>query len=139
MPSYYKNIQLSDIYNYDICSLKKEITTFSDIYKKYNNKLLELNNIKKYSEYILANTKVGQNIMSSRVNNNETNNITHNKINKKDNLLNKMNYQINDLLNDINIKKDMILHEEREIQNKKQLIEEEKKIYYTLKMRKIKL
>ncbi|SBT76964.1 conserved Plasmodium protein, unknown function [Plasmodium ovale] len=124
-----ENNELRNSYNNEMVNMKRELNYYAEIYNKLNNNLLELNNLKKYYEAISSSSKISENVALA----NEGNKWREIKINKKENILIKMNYELNELKNDIDIKKDMCKNEERELQNLERLIGDEKNELLSLK------
>ncbi|SBS83347.1 conserved Plasmodium protein, unknown function [Plasmodium ovale] len=127
-----ENTELRNSYNNEMVNMKRELNYYVEIYNRLNNNLLELNNLKKYYEAISSSSKVSENVALA----NEGTKWREIKINKKENILIKMNYELNELKNDINIKKDMCKNEERELRNLERLIGDEKNELLILKKEK---
>ncbi|VTZ78602.1 conserved Plasmodium protein, unknown function [Plasmodium yoelii] len=119
-----ENKKVNIEYNNEMMSLKKEINYYAEIYNKFNNNLLELNNLKKYYENIYDKTKVNENVILSQEGRDKIKEI---KINKRENIINKMNHEINEIQTCINIKKDLQKNSETELKNLQVLINDEKR------------
>ncbi|CAA9988102.1 conserved Plasmodium protein, unknown function [Plasmodium knowlesi strain H] len=149
-----KQIELKQNYNKQMASLKKELNYQSDVFGKFNNSLLELNNLKRYFALVNANSRISENVLSSgrqkrqgKVRSGEKEAtlkenghegeaplvITESAIQKRENILNKMTHDLNEIQNDIDTKKDIERNEQRECTNLERLIKEEKEEYVKLK------
>ncbi|CRG96134.1 conserved Plasmodium protein, unknown function [Plasmodium gallinaceum] len=127
-----ENIELKKSYDNELMNLKKELSYYAEIYNKYNNSLLERNNLKKYYEFINANSKIRENMLSS----DRQMKLKENKINKKENVISKLNHQINEIKNNNDIKKNLCKNEETEGKNLEKLISDGKKELLLLKNEK---
>ncbi|ANQ08050.1 Uncharacterized protein PCOAH_00023970 [Plasmodium coatneyi] len=149
-----KQIELKKNYNKQMANLKKELNYQSDVFSKFNNSLLELNNLRRYFDLVNANTRISENVLGAvrqkrqgKVRSGEGAPslegsacegeaplvITQSAIQKKENILNKMNHDLNEIQNDIDTKKDIERNERTECKNLERLIREEKEEYAQLK------
>ncbi|GAW80854.1 hypothetical protein, conserved [Plasmodium gonderi] len=60
-----ENVELKKNYKNQMMSLKKELNYQTEIFNKFNNSLLEFNNLKKYFDLVNANSKISENMFSS--------------------------------------------------------------------------
>ncbi|CRG99952.1 conserved Plasmodium protein, unknown function [Plasmodium relictum] len=127
-----ENAELKKSYNDELMNLKKELNYYAEIYNKYNNSLLEQNNLKKYHEFINDNSKISENMLSS----NKKMKLKEYKIDKKENIISKLNHQINEIKNNIDIKKDLCKNEETESNHLEKLISDGKHELLLLKNEK---
>ncbi|KJP85446.1 hypothetical protein AK88_04919 [Plasmodium fragile] len=153
-----KQTELKNNYNRQMANLKKELNYQSDVFNKFNNSLLELNNLRRYFNLVNANSRISENVLGTRKKKRQgkvgsgegapegeepavekpTKDkslplVRQSSIQKKENILNKMNHDLNEIQNDIDIKKDMERNEQTECANLERLISEEKEEYEQLK------
>ncbi|GAB66360.1 hypothetical protein PCYB_091460 [Plasmodium cynomolgi strain B] len=169
-----KQNELKKNYNKQMANLKKELNYQSDVFTKFNNSLLELNNLRRYFDLVNANSRISENVLGEgrqtgqkrrgkvRSGEGEARSGkgeasfeegrelegeppvektpveksplgTQSAIQKKENILNKMNHDLNEIQNDIDTKKDIERNEQTECANLERLIREEKEQYGQLK------
>ncbi|EUD65541.1 hypothetical protein C922_04047 [Plasmodium inui San Antonio 1] len=153
-----KQNELKENYNEQMANLKKELNYQSDVFTKFNNSLLELNNLRRYFDLVNATSRISENVLGAgrqKMQGKVTSEGgaaslqgsaregeppveksflgTQSAIQKKENILNKMNHDLNEIQNDIDTKKDIEKNEQTEYANLERLIREEKEQYGQLK------
>lgn len=118
-----QKIELEELYAKELNSFKREVSYYAEIYNKYNNNLLDANNLRKYYEFMSSNTKISENVVTS----DKLNQIKEAKLNKKENITTKLNYHINKITNHIHVQRELNFNEEKQREYLEKALQEEKK------------